>query len=132
MLIVYHTPMKRLLILIPFLFLLFACSDASQEYSVALKVNTDKVTVYKELPAPHIETKVNTTINCSYRLIPETDKTINVSSVTSTDEEVIEILDVDSGNKKITARAIKSGESKIHIKTADYGSSTTLVILVNN
>ena len=126
--------MKRLFLLsIFFTFLLFSCKQFTQDYFVAISVDSDENVKFidsSQTLDTHHETTVGATIHCSYRLIPDTDKTINVESYFSTNEAVIEILEHDAGAKTITAIAKSKGTGKITITTKDFYSSTTLPIIV--
>lgn len=126
--------MKRLLfILIPLLFLVFSsCSNLTQDYYVTISVECDDNTELISLPGAnsYLKTKIDTIIYCPYKLIPETDKNIDIVDVKSSDKNIIEIVSIDYNSKKIIAKTKAAGRANIIIYTKSYKSSTTLDIEV--
>lgn len=78
----------------------------------------------------NITASVNNEIVCDYFLIPDTDKNIDVTTVSSDNENVIKITSIDFENKKIHALALSQGCAKITIETQSFFSSTTSSIYV--
>ena len=118
--------MRRLFFLLS-VFLFFSCSRLSQKYYVCLRVclNDDV-----KLINGNITAGVNNEIECDYFLIPDTVKKIDVTNVSSDNENVIKITSIDFENKKIHALALSQGCAKITIETQSFSSSTTLSIYV--
>jgi hypothetical protein len=118
--------MRRLLILLS-VFLVFSCSLLSQKYYVCLRVclNDDVKLINGSISA-----NAGSEIICDYFLIPDTDKTVDVTTVSSDNENVIKITSIDFENKKIHALALSQGCAKITIETQSFYSSTTLSIYV--
>lgn len=68
--------------------------------------------------------------SCSYKLLPATDKKIDVTSVTSSDDNIIEILEHNEDERKITALAKNKGFATITVNTKSFYSSTTIFIKI--
>jgi len=118
--------MRRLFFLLFFL-LFFSCSLSTQKYYVCLRVClNDNVIIYNN----YLQTSVNKEIVCDYFLLPATNKNIDVTKVSSTNENIIKITSIDYENKKIYALALSQGVAKITLETRSFFSSTTLSIYV--
>lgn len=118
--------MRRLFSVLIFL-LFFSCSLPTQKYYVCLRVClNDNVKLYNG----NINTSVNNEIVCDYFLIPATNKNIDVTNISSTNENIIKITSIDYENKKIYALALSQGVAKITLETRSFFSSTTLSIYV--
>ena len=126
--------MKRLFIFLPLLILLAGCSFFNKEYNVAIQIdendNTEFVLIGRNSSKNYFQNIAGTEITGRYFLLQDTDKYIDVESITSSNTNVIEITDIDYDNYTFTAVSKMTGEAKIIVKTKDYGSSTSLVIRV--
>lgn len=120
--------MKRFLFVLLFALFLCSCDLIEKQYYVALSVDTSTDDV--SFNNSYISIKDDTTFYLNYFLLPESNKTISVESVISSNPDVIKIISVDKTNKTIEALAQSPGDAKITINTSDYGSSTTLKINV--
>ena len=131
--------MKRFAVILLSVLLFAGCKTSTPDaYFVTLKVDSVKTKSYflHEFPYEkyrnYIEIKQNDDVYLTYSLIPESNKSIEVLSVESKNPDVIEIVNIDTDNQEIKPFAKASGETKITIKTKDFGSSTTLKIYVSN
>lgn len=120
--------MRKLFILSIFCLFLISCSHFKQEHYICLRVCQDSNTV---LSNSTLYTKQNVKIECEYFLVPKTNKYIEVVSVTSSDEDVLQVSYVDYKNNKVYILAKNPGVAKINIQTSSFYSSTSLPIHVN-
>lgn len=127
--------MKRLIPLFLFTLLFCSCKHEIKNW-IAVSVQTDNVTTFNEIVYPSkiviwIDTKTDTELRFDYFLLPESDSTIDITDIYSTNTDAVIIQSIDYDNRIITAKAINPGDSKIIIKTKSYSNCSTPKIQVN-
>lgn len=129
--------MKKILFLIFTLsvFVFSSCSSINQNYYIVLNICEDEnFTLVNHLDNPgldYIILKQNCIFDGEYFLFPSTKKEIDVISITSDNDNVIEIRSIDLNNKKFSLYTKNKGIAKITIKTKSFSSSTTIPIHIN-
>ncbi len=111
------------------------CScDSNQDYYIAMRIyeneNFNIVNHPRHPELDYIILKQNHIFDGEYFLLPDTQKEIDVISITSDNDDIIEIRSVDFKNKKFSLYTKSKGIAKITIKTKSFSSSTTLPIHV--
>lgn len=121
------------LLILSFVFLA-SCEVNKQDYYICLRIcENENIKLIQEPYSYHnyFASSIDAVFDGEYFLNPYSTKEIDVISITSTNEEVIEIKDIDLENKRFSAITKSKGNAKIRIKTASFFYSTSLPILVN-
>lgn len=113
-----------------------SCASENQDYYIVTKICEDEnfcLVTFLEEYKNYIVLKQNHIFYGEYFLYPpiNTAKEIDVISITSDNDDIIEIRSIDLNNKKFSLYTKNKGIAKITIKTKSFSSSTTVPIRVN-